>query len=76
MRSVCFLRLNIKNYESMKQWIPACAGMTVLKEINIKHRRHPRAGGDPLRSGCFLRLNIKNYEYIKTMDTGLRGDDK
>ena len=30
----------------MKQWIPACAGMTVLKEINIKHRRHPRAGGN------------------------------
>ena len=26
--------------------IKHCAGMTVLKEINIKHRRHPRAGGD------------------------------
>ena len=51
--------------------------MTILiKETKLKHRRHPRAGGDPLRSGCFLRLNIKNYEYIKTIDTGLRRYDK
>ncbi|MBQ8367712.1 MAG: hypothetical protein IJX43_01465 [Alphaproteobacteria bacterium] len=48
----------------MKQWIPAQhhpqkfsifagpeAGMTVLKEIKLKNRRHPRDGGDPLRSG-------------------------
>ena len=75
LRSGCSLRLNIKNYEYMKQWISACAGMTVLKEINIKHRRHPRDGGDPLRSGCSLRLNIKNDEYIKTVDTGLRRYD-
>ena len=26
----------------------------ILKEIKLNHRRHPRAGGDPLRSGCFL----------------------
>ena len=39
--------------------------MTVLKEIKLNHRRHPRDGGDPLRSGCFLRLNIKNYECMK-----------
>ena len=40
--------------------------MTILiKEKKTKKRRHPRAGGDPLRSGCSLRLNIKNYEYIK-----------
>ncbi|MBQ8728774.1 MAG: hypothetical protein IJY77_00595 [Alphaproteobacteria bacterium] len=58
-------RGNPINNEYMKQWIPACAGMTVLKEINIKHRRHPRAGGDPLRSGCSLRLNDKNYDSMK-----------
>ena len=40
--------------------------MTILiKEKKLKHRRHPRTGGDPLRSMYFLRLNIKNCEYMK-----------
>ncbi|MBQ4130024.1 MAG: hypothetical protein IJD69_01455 [Alphaproteobacteria bacterium] len=51
----------------MKQWIPACAGMTVLKEIKLKHRRHPRDGGEP----------VYEYKYgiPETVDAGLRRYD-
>ena len=53
--------------EYKKQWIPACAGMTVLQGINLTHRRHPDAGRGPLCSEHFLRLNIKN---ISTFPSG------
>ena len=55
------------NMEYKKQWIPACAGMTVLKGIKLTRRRHPDAGRGPLCSEHLLRLNIKN---ISTFPSG------